>query len=155
MRCRRFLSFAFVVSLAFFSGLFITTQNSFAVADLSITLTSSNYSDFSNSPLFSSCNDSSCLSDYHYLSVSGSGSGFNQYAYWQIRGLRGVNDMRVYVNSSVLIDGSSSLSFGSMFLSGDVSYTFTLSDSLPCSCPSCPDPPSGNLDISSNRQQHK
>ena len=32
MRCRHFLSFAFVVSLALFSGLFITTRNSYATS---------------------------------------------------------------------------------------------------------------------------
>ena len=72
MKCRHFLSFVFVAFSVFFSGLFITTQNSFALSDIVITVDDSNY----NSVDFSCGSD---CSSYHFLLIddlSGSG-GFN------------------------------------------------------------------------------
>ena len=66
MRCRRFLSFVFLVLSAFFSGLFITSQNSFAVNNLTVSYSAGQT--LPSTSMFPDC-DLSCYGDYHYLYV--------------------------------------------------------------------------------------
>ena len=137
------------ILLSMFFGFFLGFNNgsASAVSDLTTVINANNYSSYSNQPVFASCNDSSCLSQYHYLTFTGTGN-YNRLSWFGLQGYRGVNDARVYVNSISLIDGTTSLTFPSLWLTGDVEYTFTLSESMPTG--ECPDPPSGSLTIDEN-----
>lgn len=143
MRCPRFLSFAFFALSLFFSGLFITTQNSSAVSDYTYVQTSLSS--------FSLCDDSSSslphCSDYSFLIVENTGQPFSRgdsgpvinNSLWG--GLGRFNP--IIVSTSGLTTISVSNFQGSSGIVGDLNITYTLTNSFGSS-------PSGNLDITSN-----
>ena len=124
----------------------ITSNDVFAVSDLTTVLNASNYTSYQNQALFPTCNDTQCLSQYHYLSLSYTGN-VSTATNFVFKGLRGFNDLRVYVDTVYKIDGSTSLEIPSMYIYGTQEYTFTLSENPPSQA--CP-PPSGSLTISAN-----
>lgn len=174
MKCRHFLSFAFLVLSACFFGSFITTQNSFALEDVSVTYSKSSIPSY----LFSDLSGE-VRSQYKYLIVNcvdSSNSPCNFGAYNSRNMFSGVLFDIYSAPSSVcgslpIVPSSSSSIFelcsygsyndsfsafprfsraynGVSSDSRDYSYTFILTDSLPS--PGCPELPSGNLDITSN-----
>lgn len=145
------ISLAILLSMFFGFFLGFNNGNASAVSDLTTVINSSDMSSFVNQPIFSSCNDSACLSQYHYLTVSVSSNPYTRNSFWVLKGFRGLSNLSVNVDSVNLIDGSSSLVIGSydnIYNFSADQFTFTLSESFPTGY--CPDPPSGSLTIDEN-----
>lgn len=138
------------IALLLFSTIFLgsfvnSSGDASAVADLTTVYNASNYPS-SETPLFPTCNDSQCLSQYHYLSWTATGN-YSPASNFPLKGFRGFNDVRIVVNGVYLIDGSTSLTVPGLYMYGSQEFTFTLTEFYPnqgCSSPS------GILSITSN-----
>lgn len=157
MRCPRFLSFAFFALSVFFSGLFITTQNSFAIADFTYTIDSSNYSSFANTML---CNDDygsgipNCY-DYSYfiVEISSDVDSGNNFQYFVRRpGSTQQNLVLPFSFHKTVIYYSDVSSFviRQIALTGSPTFTITITFTENSPFVSSTPPPSGDLSISSN-----
>lgn len=178
MRCRHFLSFVFVVSLALFSGLFITTRNSYAI---SVTCTGSITNMSTGVSLTTGC-DTSTLDQtarwYYRFSVTNSP---NFISYKNNARLCFIPASNYSCSSSATTTDSSfavpidnyrltrtfapfffrdssnnqrllylgSYNFNSTF-SGSINYEFFISDVAPFETPTCSPAPSGELEITEN-----
>lgn len=153
MRCRHFFSFVLVVFSVFCFGLF-TTQNSYAVDDISVIIRANN-SVRQWDDVFSTCTGD-CLNDYSYLIVSGQpyfystvSTPINFYfradgSFQRVFTISGTSPFSIY---KLPFDGHSNnfLSWGSGY-SFENDVTLTLTDSYQ----SCPPSPSGDLSITEN-----
>ena len=179
MRCRHFLSFAFVVSLAFFSGLFITTKSSYATSVTctgSITSLSTGYNlttncDTSsldqtgrwyyrfrttNNPNFTSYKNNArlCFAPMSNYGCSQSGSSNDSSWIYALDNYRLTSTFRFYfqdyTNSSRFLY-LTSYNFSGTF-SGSINYEYFISDTAPFDTPTCPEPevPTGDLEITEN-----
>lgn len=157
MRCRHFLSFASVALLAFFSGLFITTQNSFAVNDFTLNINSSNYTSFANALICSDGYGSGIpnCSDYSYFIVDISSDQLpkNNFQYYIRR--TGSNQQNqvipfAYNKSVTSYSDVSKIAINSISITGtpDFTITITLTENNPFA--SSTPPPSGDISITSN-----
>ena len=157
MKCRHFLSFAFVVSLAFFSGLFITTQNSLAISDIVYTIDSSNYSSFANSILCRNDYGSGIPNCYDYsyfiVEISSDVDSGNNFQY-SIRksGSAQQNLVLPFVYHKTVIYYSDVFSFDIRQISftGSPAFTITITFTENSPFSSSTPPPSGDLSITSN-----
>ena len=131
------ISLAILLSMFFGFFLGFNNGNVSAVSNLSVTIDSNNNFAAAGVPIFSNCNDASCLSQYKYFHIKCENCSFS-YSNISLH-FRTINGFLTYINSYYEVLNSDSIEFTSGLTTpaGRV-FTFELLTELPANCPPAP-----------------